>query len=161
MESIEPKIVILNDPVRGQFELKLCGIEWCDRQVRSRGYCANHYGTIRKGNVPVDPSAPKPDPKGCSFDGCGRRSTAKGLCASHYKMQLQGRPLVPVRPKREDLSRPGQRLCKTCQQWKEKEENFYLGSRGFYSSECKGCAIKRATAWNERAKLEKLGVSVG
>lgn len=127
-----------------------CGLDWCDNKFYAKGLCQNHYQRWNQG-LPI--SVPTPRPL-CSFAGCDRETKTKGLCNSHYQQKWQGKELFPLKPKREVPERPGERLCKTCNEWRDREEGFYNSSGGTgKQSECKKCMGRRS----RRSRLIKEG----
>lgn len=39
--------------------------------------------------------------KQCSFDGCSKKLSARGLCPGHWKQQRLGKPLTPIKARRD------------------------------------------------------------
>lgn len=75
----------------------------------------------------------------CEFEGCGRPDKVKSLCKTHYMQQWHGKPLVPIRPRRETPEKAGLRQCGGCLEWKDRESEFYNSSNGGKQSKCKPC----------------------
>lgn len=125
---------------------RCCTMEWCDTPLYSKGLCKNCYEKKRRGTL-ADPRIPKPV-KVCSFEDCGRPVSSSGLCSTHYMMKYSGRPLRPIRTRLEVPERPGQRYCRTCNEWKDREDDFYNTSHtsGGKQNECKDCLTVRARA---------------
>lgn len=64
-----------------------CSVEGCDKPVRSRGFCRNHYYRLEKYG---DPLGIKPElPSICKIDGCEKPRKAAGWCAMHYQRWLR------------------------------------------------------------------------
>jgi hypothetical protein len=143
---------------------RYCTNEWCDKPLYSKGMCKNCYERNRNGTL-RDPRIPKTI-KLCSFEGCGRPASSFNLCGTHYVMQWSGRPLREIRPRREVPERPGERQCRTCGEWKDREECFYNTSSTpshaavGKQSECKACMADRARN-NKLKKDEEKGLLVG
>lgn len=116
-----------------------CTLHWCDRPGYAKGYCTNHYDRLRNGLPLVDPTLPKPI---CTGPECSREADSQGLCRSHYMQQWMGKPITPLRRYKTDDA-GGLRKCKTCEKWKDREEEFYNTSRGTKQGECKTCMIAR------------------
>lgn len=143
---------------RRTLETRTCGLEWCDNRYYSKDLCQHHYHVQRTGRPIINPNDPKPT---CAGPECDRDAGKSGLCATHYKQRWDGRELTPIRAYLiyEDDSHPGQRLCKTCLQWKDRDEGFYNNSRGGKQTECRPCMIKRSSAHQLEKKLKAQGVN--
>lgn len=144
---------------RRGLEERVCSLEWCDNKWYSRDLCQHHYQRQRQGLENKDPRTPKPT---CYGPECDREAGASGLCTTHYKQQWEGKELKPIRKWQtfEDDAHPGLRRCKTCQQWKDRETEFYKTSSGGRQGECANCMIKRSGAWNKGKKLRDQGVNI-
>lgn len=135
---------------------RYCTMDWCDKPLYATGLCRNCYDKNKRGTL-RDPRIPKEVAK-CAFGACDREASLKELCSTHYAMQWNGRPLAPIRDRREAPERPGERQCKTCKQWKDREEGFYDTSSGGKQGECKPCMVKRNSANQARRKMERQGL---
>lgn len=68
----------------------ICKVDWCDRKVRSLGYCSAHYQRARRG-ADMNQRHRVPDyPELCTAKGCDRLSTVRGYCRGHYERFRQG-----------------------------------------------------------------------
>lgn len=76
---------------------RICSVDGCGKAHLSRGYCAQHYGRMRKFGDPIHPDTRlRPSPLGtCSVDECGKKAvTSRGWCQSHdYRWKTHGDPL--------------------------------------------------------------------
>jgi hypothetical protein len=77
---------------------KLCSVEGCDKPVRARGWCCNHYALWERNGAPV--YQPKKPIRRCNVTGCGGRSTSRrGHCGTHaWRLKHHGSTDKPVRP---------------------------------------------------------------
>lgn len=135
---------------------KVCTLEWCEGRYYAKGYCQSHWQRQADG-LPIN------DPRikhTCMGPDCDREVVRRSLCKTHYSQKWHGKELTPIRPRKEIPEREGQRWCKTCDKWKDRDADFYKTSRGSKQGECKSCMIKRNGANNLRRKLEKQGVEV-
>jgi hypothetical protein len=132
-----------------------CDVPGCGRPVYSKMLCGMHYERQRSGRPLIKVKPPKPP---CSVDGCPRLAVTKGMCSTHYVQNWMGKELIPIKPRHEVPERPGERWCKSCDQWKDREEGFYDTSSGGKQAECKSCQIKRNGANQARRKLERTGL---
>lgn len=162
MKSTDDRMVIPEEgmkmPATNKRAGKICVNEWCDKPLYSlkNGYCHNCYEKNRRGTL-VDPRTVVTPV--CAFEGCGRKRATKGYCRSHYMQLWRGEELRVLDGwKVED--RGDDRKCTTCQQWKNREAEYYNTTRGTKQGECKQCMIKRSAASQQRRKLEKAGVHV-
>lgn len=134
VKGIQPKVV---DGVR------LCGLDICNNKLYARGYCGTHYNRAQAGKPVV--AKPRKEAGGsCTFPECGRVARTSGLCVTHYGQQNRSGTMRPIRDPRESPDKPGLRNCKGCGEWKDREKDFYNGSRaGQKQNECKDCQNKR------------------
>lgn len=128
-----------------------CSVEGCSNSHYARGYCSRHYAQATRGRKLT---LPEEKPEFCPGPECGRPVTTKGLCNTHYIQKWQGKELTVIKAWRTETN-GDKRKCKTCQQWKNYEADFYRASNGGKQGECKTCMIKRNSANQERRKLEK------
>lgn len=135
-----------------------CSLPWCDSKVYCKNLCQNHWQRDRKGLPNIDPRAPKPSRPPCVGPECdreGRGST--GLCPSHYAQWKLGKPLTPL--KKWMVEDNGvERKCRTCKQWKDREEGYYNATGGSKQGECKVCQGRRNSFHQEQRKLLELGL---
>lgn len=87
----------------------ICTVAECRREAVGRGYCENHYRSIRRHG---DPLKRVKNPPGafqhCTAEGCAGRVLARGLCNKHYsRMRAHGDANATVTPKAGD----GEPLC--------------------------------------------------
>lgn len=121
-----------------------CKLEWCQNQGYAKGLCATHYNRQRQGLPFIDPRQSKNKGK-CGFETCHHEASSKGLCRTHYMQQYTGRPLTPIRPYLTPLTKDGLKKCKTCEVFKDFEDDFYdRTGGGGKQAECKDCHMKRA-----------------
>jgi hypothetical protein len=67
-----------------------CSVTGCDRESKTRGWCAMHYMRWGRHGDPLYESQPKV----CSIEGCENRYIAKGYCQKHYRrLERKGDPL--------------------------------------------------------------------
>ena len=72
-------------------QIKQCSIEWCETEVRARGFCHKHYARLRRHGDPLA-GGRKPNFRGklreskCVLTDCQRDHYAKGLCQNHYDL---------------------------------------------------------------------------
>ena len=83
-------------------DTRLCTIEGCEREQRSREWCSKHYMRWYKHG---DPNATMRTPAGtysvCVVDGCGRKHYSHGWCNMHYnRWRAHGDPEVNLMPNR-------------------------------------------------------------
>lgn len=66
---------------------KVCSEEDCEKVVRARGLCGQHYARWRRRNTPK-----------CAVEGCENNINAKGMCNTHYlRMRIHGSTELPER----------------------------------------------------------------
>ena len=67
---------------------RICKVEWCERDVRTLGYCLAHYKRHLRG---ADMDTPlKGTPRKCEAPSCHRDAYAKGYCNAHYIRRAKG-----------------------------------------------------------------------
>jgi hypothetical protein len=88
--------------------MKICSVEWCDREVVAKGVCAMHYHRLRKN---LDLNAPHryetnryETIKICKIEWCHKRAKSLGFCPMHYVRFLRGVDLN--KPPKNDPNRP-------------------------------------------------------
>lgn len=116
-----------------------CKLHWCDQPGYAKGFCQYHWDRDRQGLAIIDPTLPKPT---CNGPQCEREVHSSNLCRSHYMQHWAGKPLKPLRRYMTE-DHGGMRKCKTCEQWKDREEHFYNTSTGGKQGECKTCMVAR------------------
>lgn len=77
----------------------LCTIDGCDREVRSRGWCATHWARWRRHGDPNKGAAKAAAT--CEVSGCTDRIQGHGLCPKHYHRRRRGTPVVRPETMRE------------------------------------------------------------
>lgn len=86
--------------------MKLCSIDGCDRQSRTRGWCQAHYGRWRRFGDPNHPvQKTSRQPRLCSRQGCGKVHEGHGLCAMHLWRKRRGWSDLDSPP--EPVKQPG------------------------------------------------------
>ena len=60
---------------------KICSVDGCDIQSRTRGYCARHYKQILR-HERLTPD--REHRTWCRIEGCDKPHKARGYCSSHY-----------------------------------------------------------------------------
>lgn len=73
-------------------ETPACSLDYCDRPVRSLGYCKPHYQQSYRGEAlrPLRLVRRGAGDQPCFIDGCGRPIIARGFCNLHYKRSVDG-----------------------------------------------------------------------
>ena len=88
-----------------------CTFAGCNREIKSRGYCAGHYQQLKAGKElqPLRHFARRGQYKEyrCSFSGCDREASVGGLCDGHYQQKRAGKKLEPLRVVRHGCSVAG------------------------------------------------------
>ncbi len=67
-----------------------CKADSCDKDVRAKGYCDQHYRKWRKGSMG------KPRHRACNADDCGKIPYRRGLCEEHYNKNFGKKPVEPA-----------------------------------------------------------------
>ena len=63
----------------------ICSVEGCDKKVKAKGYCNNHYARFKRNGDPVKEMRPKIDQsKPCSWCGEEKKIVANGMCNNCY-----------------------------------------------------------------------------
>lgn len=79
-----------------------CTIDGCEKSVRCRGLCKNHYDRLLKHGDPLGGGPdhqPPPDDGMCTIDGCENEHYARGWCNKHYlRWRHHGDPLAVLPP---------------------------------------------------------------
>lgn len=128
-------------------EKRFCTLEWCSRPLYAVGLCDSHYNAKLRG-TPLKPPGNKKAASPCAFELCDRQAEVLDWCKAHYMQHWKGKELAPIRESRKDATRPGERNCKECGEWKPVED-FHKGSRpGQRQSRCRPC-------YNERMRLQR------
>lgn len=135
---------------------RYCTMEWCEQLLYAKGMCHSCYEKNRNGRL-RDPRIPVPV-QHCAGPECERVAGASGLCKTHYSQKWHGKELSVIKPAKEVPEREGQRWCRTCDKWKDRENDYYNTSGGAKQGECKPCMIKRNAANNLLRKMKKEGV---
>ena len=66
-----------------------CGVDGCDRDAVTRGWCHGHYQRwVRLGDVLPDRPLRRQVNFACSVDGCPGDAVARQLCRTHYRRWL-------------------------------------------------------------------------
>lgn len=117
---------------------KLCSVEDCQGEARTRGWCNKHYARWQRLGTVV---APKVDHrKDCSLEGCDRQFYAKGVCSMHYdRMRISG-SYEPLQATIRDTATDTHKMCSRCLKMKPYEEfnRFHQGFKG-RTAYCKAC----------------------
>lgn len=86
----------------------ICEIPDCEKNTWARGWCAAHYSRWSRYGDPLGlapkraprPRAPRPI-RLCEFPGCDRKHALHGYCQSHWNQVKTGRPLQPLRSRKD------------------------------------------------------------
>jgi 5-methylcytosine-specific restriction endonuclease McrA len=60
-----------------------CSVADCERDVRARGLCANHYQEKRR-NGEIEVSKKEKQPETCRVEGCTNKARAYQMCIKHF-----------------------------------------------------------------------------
>lgn len=117
--------------------MKICLVEGCGKQAKTKGHCCAHYNRLRRRGTP-DSLPPFIDP-GCKIPGCDKSHEAKGYCSTHYgTLRKYGDPLYNAHEVRERKRWVGDlRVCSCCGELKDRD-NFYVQT-GRLVTRCKKC----------------------
>lgn len=120
-----------------------CSVADCDRVVKARGLCRQHWGEMRRGE-PLSPGGRinKRPPDRCTFPDCDRPPPyAKGLCSGHYAQLSKGQTLRPLRVRVWARKTDPTRMCKRCgRALPNTFEYFPSAGHGAVKTTCKECA---------------------
>ncbi|MFJ6993828.1 endonuclease VII domain-containing protein [Streptomyces sp. NPDC003090] len=129
-----------------------CTVEGCSRpvRVRSRGWCAMHYGRWQRHGDPGPAAAYRvhdgaaTEARRCEFPGCTRKYISKGLCASHNWQRNVGRELTALPDRRSvkphDRNARGEKQCRTCLLWLDPDSfNRNAAAKDGLQGNCRSC----------------------
>jgi hypothetical protein len=74
---------------KSDMSITACSVEGCDKPVRARGWCQNHYKHWRRGKMPNDGEDNRRRRGLCSVDNCDQAHSARGFCRRHYTRVLR------------------------------------------------------------------------
>lgn len=120
-----------------------CSVGGCTRPQYVSGWCQSHYDRKKRtGETGAATFRRYGSGSTCEFAGCGRPHLSGGLCGAHYQQRFNGRPLVPLRPRRDPYVRDeqGRKSCGVCEEWLP-EDHYYRNARtrdGF-ATVCRRC----------------------
>jgi hypothetical protein len=119
-----------------------CSVADCDRAVKSRGLCRQHWAEMKRGE-PLSPGGRinKHPPDRCTFPGCDRPPPyAKGLCKGHYSQQKRGARLMPLPTSPQTRKTDPTRTCKKCgRTMPNTGAHFPSSGHGMLKTTCKEC----------------------
>ncbi|MGW7086485.1 endonuclease domain-containing protein [Streptomyces sp. NPDC054871] len=122
-----------------------------DKHAFTKGMCRTHYSQVHRGRTPSrvqrGPTA-EGSHRSCRFNGCERVVSAKGLCTGHYQQQASGRPLTPLRRRRDNATyqamiESGIVECLGCGASKPRSEYSTVNRAGAPRPYCKPCNSER------------------
>lgn len=68
----------------------ICSVDWCEKPVKAKGWCAMHWARDMKGqDMDAPPAKLVNAGMKCTVEGCTRRAQTKQLCGMHYQRTLK------------------------------------------------------------------------
>lgn len=112
--------------------IKMCSVEGCDRQARTKGMCAKHYNNfLRTGSAVADKPWGKYIPKAkCSVEGCGREVSAQGFCHNHYNNHTENGKRAAKKFRSTDKRKAITARYEAKETTKEKHKKFAKSEKG-------------------------------
>jgi len=103
----------------------ICGFDPCDRPLKTKGLCQQHYKQQWRGQELKPLHSRRSASPICSFDGCENPTKSRGWCVTHYLQWWKGgegalKPLYQTKRRTEDIlarNENGDKLCIKCERW--------------------------------------------
>jgi hypothetical protein len=118
-------------------------VSGCTRPQYVSGWCQSHYDRKKRtGETGAATFRRYGSGSTCEFAGCGRPHLSGGLCGAHYQQRFNGRPLVPLRPRRDPYVRDeqGRKSCGVCEEWLPTDRYYRnVRTRDGFATVCRRC----------------------